>query len=181
MLIPRLTDPSVPFDPCVSIAQGAEWLRTDTGLSSGNDIQGLIFSAMESLETLCHQPLFLRTYYGYGTDFYNTQLQSVNVSSVTDVAYQVAGSMDWSAVSAPDFWFWETGELFFSDAMRLVLNVSRIRVTYAAGYATNTVPQDIVQAVRFLIGRWYDKRSDEKKDMPSLTETLMSAYKLPLI
>jgi hypothetical protein len=135
---------------------------------------------MGRAETLTRQPLFKRDYYGLGYAFIDTTLASMNVTAVTAVHYQLAGSDDWIELRRAEWSWWESGEVFFSDWAKRLAGVTRIRVSYTAGDAPNKLPDDIVQAVRYLIGRWYDNRGDEKA-VDTTAEKMLRSYQLPAL
>ena len=181
MLDFRPVDPVAPIPLCIEVETACNWIRLDSGNEIEDDIvEGLIRSAMAWAESFCHQPLFSRDFYGFSDCLANTCLHSLNVTAVSKVEYQTVGSRDWTELDSDHFNFWESGEVFFYDVAG-IRNISRIRITYKAGYETGAVPHDILQAIRLLIGRWYEKRADEKKEIPSAAEWLVQAHRLSLI
>ncbi|GAB3881270.1 head-tail connector protein [Spirosoma agri] len=183
MLTARPQNPAVPLDPVMDLATACEWLRTDVGAMAELGVAAdLMRSAMARIETMCKQPIFARDYFAFGEGFgLQADLPSLNVLSVTKIEYRLMGSADWVTLDASSYDWTETGELTFYPLAQMITGVSRIRVSYRAGYEPTSVPADIVQAIRLLIGRWYDIRSDEKKEVPSHAEWLIKDYVLPIL
>ncbi|UFH52556.1 head-tail connector protein [Spirosoma sp. KNUC1025] len=182
MLTPRLKDPTQPLEPCIDVALGCEWIRVDRGSTVDfNTTESLILSAMAKIETHCKQPIFSREYYGYGDGFCGELiLHSLNVTAVSKVEYQIKGNHAWTELNEAAYYWKVTGEVVFFDTPRIP-DVTGIRVTYTAGYAYEAVPADIHQAVRLLIGRWFDNRADERKDVPTQVDWIIGSYILPVL
>lgn len=174
---PQSTDP---LDPCVNEQQAADWLLIDSGMEAEFKLMTeLVRAAMDRIETICKQPVFSRKFYGYGSVLCDTQLHSLNVTDVEKIDYQVWGNATWVTLDAGSYIWTVDGEIKFSSSVRSIRNVSQIRVSYTAGF--EQVPQDIIQAVRLLIGRWYEIRADEKREVPSHAEWLIKNYVLPIL
>lgn len=172
-----------PVVACIPDDKSCNWLRIDVGVEAdAAQANELVCSAMARVETMCKQPIFASDFYGYGNGFSPKQeLPSLNVTAVTKVEYKQVGNADWLVLDAAHYDWTETGELTFYPLAQLIPGVSRIRVSYRAGYAVDEVPADILQAIRLLIGRWYDVRTDEKKEVPSHAEWLLADYVLPIL
>ena len=183
ILIPLLQNPDDQFAICFDITEAATYIRLDTGMDvafgESQLVARSIQSAMAWVEDQCGQPIFSRDYYGLGASFCNAYLHSLNVTAVSKVEYQIAGSASWVTLDASQYSFWETGQIFFTDAARAISSVTRIRVSYTAGYPAGNVPASILQAVRLLISKWYNSRDDSKEEYPSQARNLISGYIMP--
>lgn len=69
----------------------------------------------------------------------------------------------WSTVSTDQYSVW--GSFVFSEGAWETLSLTRFRATYQAGYTVNPLdadvwpaPADIQQAVKFLVGHWFENR-----------------------
>jgi hypothetical protein len=181
MLTARLKQPAIPLTPCIDGATACDWIRIDReSVADSAQAVSLVQSAMAWAESFCKQPLFARDYYGYGDGFCNSQLHSLTVQTVSAIHY-LQDTADWIELPPTAYRWQETGEIQFLPAAQLVRGVTRIRVSYRAGYEPAELPADIVQVVRLLIGRWYDNRADERKQVPSQAEWLMGNYVLPIL
>ncbi|WP_420150194.1 head-tail connector protein [Spirosoma sp.] len=182
MLTARPKDPTKKHQPCIDVSVGCDWIRVDRGNTADyQTAESLILAAMAKIETHCKQPIFSREYYGFSDGFCDSVLQSLNVTAVSAVHYQTKGDVTWTLLDEADYDWRETGEVYFFPLAQRLPNVSRVRVTYTAGYAYEAVPHDILQAVRLLIGRWFDNRADERKDVPTQVDWLIGSYVLPIL
>ncbi|QHV96291.1 head-tail connector protein [Spirosoma endbachense] len=181
MLTARLKQPTVPFEPCIDGATACDWIRIDRdSVADKGQAVSLVQAAMAWAESFSKQPLFARDYYGYGDSFCSAQLHSLNVQTVSAIHYQQE-TADWVELPTTAYRWQETGEIQFLPAAYSIRGVTRIRVSYRAGYEPAELPADILQVVRLLIGRWYDNRADERKQVPSQAEWMMESYVLPIL
>ncbi|QHV99221.1 phage gp6-like head-tail connector protein [Spirosoma endbachense] len=181
MLTARLKKPAVPFEPCIDGATACDWIRIDRdSVADKGQAVSLVQAAMDWAESFCKQPLFARDYYGYGDDFCPAQLHSLNVQTVSAIHYQ-QDTADWVELPPTAYRWHETGEIQFLPVACQIRGVTRIRVSYRAGYESTELPADILQVVRLLIGRWYDNRADDRKQWRSHAEWIMDKYVLPIL
>jgi len=98
-----------------------------------------------------------------------------NISTFSASSYQV------DAESIPGRIALNFGETWPSDTLQTVAGV-RIRFVAGFGDAASDVPEDIIQAMKLMVGHWYENRENVAlgavpREMPQAAEWLLRDYR----
>lgn len=172
----------------ISVADAKDHLHVD-GTDSDDYIELLIKAAWKSVEQQIQRPIMSRSWVQYWDEFpfnqatkgnlYYFLLYWGNVTAITHIKYYNTSNV---LTTFTDY----TADLV-SDRARIVLSdgitepdtydrPNAVIVTYTAGYTT--IPDDIIAAMKLIIGELFEKRENTIKSLPSAAEYLLAPYKL---
>jgi uncharacterized phiE125 gp8 family phage protein len=176
-----------------SVADAKDHLHVD-GTDHDDYIQLLIKAAYKNVEQTIQRPIMSRQWVQYFDKFpinygineytglpnlYYFLLYWGNVTAVAHVKYYNTANVLTT--------FTDYATDLIADRARIVINSgvtipdtydrpNAVAVTYTAGFAT--IPDDIIAAMKLIVGELFEKRENTVKQLPTAAEWLLAPYKL---
>lgn len=138
-------------------AQAKAWLKM--GYSTDDTlIEGLIKTARKYAESYCSISIIAKTIRVVFTHDGEkpVRIPQGPVGTVSLVRFRSCRLKDWTTITT------ETDNWEISEGEYISNYVGYHEVTYAAGYANGTQPQSIIDALKRIITRLYERRGEEK-------------------
>ena len=146
----------------ISTADLQDWMKADD--ADAPTLRALEEAAVKAVEKITGR------YYGAEDEIievirfrgFPLQLSNDPVGGVITLLEQWDGSA-WSTVDTANYYAW--GSFIFAEGSWNTLSLTRFRVTYDAGYTVDAgdadvwnAPADVQQAVKHLVGNWFENR-----------------------
>tara|TARA_R110000782_G_scaffold79322_1_gene157686 strand:- start:379 stop:945 length:567 start_codon:yes stop_codon:yes gene_type:complete len=173
------------LDSIITVQQLKDFLRVDH-TAEDDYITALRQAAISWVEEYCNIKLGDYTCTGYLDYFSNSTFPVGPVNTITAVGYTTTTAGAYTDLPADNYYYdtnsepgrivWNSPPALFSYAL------ARVKITFTAGYAAAAVPEPITQAMRMLVGHWYEHRQSVHMGMiprtvPLGTESLLSPYR----
>ncbi|KAA9357233.1 head-tail connector protein [Larkinella humicola] len=166
-------DPAAALPTVVSLEDACSWVKV---ADDDPDVPVLIQAAMGWIEDFCCQPIFNREFVVTLRGFENGCFDSLYVTEITRVEYQVKGETEITElVEGFDFELFDNA-LHFHESLFVLQNVDRVEIRFKAG--PTPLPPVMPVVIRLCVADWYDNRADSKRAAPSAVENLLKPYKL---
>jgi uncharacterized phiE125 gp8 family phage protein len=175
----------------LTVAQVKEWLRIADDTSHDDTIESLILAAQTYVENRIHGAMLTRTVIDVFDGFPSAdefQLPTWPLASVTSITY-LDSNGDSQTLSASTIYTTDTdavpGRVLLRHGQSWPATASRpatVTVTYSAGYgvSSDSVPDPLLQAVRFIVAHWFENRlpvsGDALAEVPASAEAILQMY-----
>lgn len=146
----------------ISTADLQDWMKAD-------DADAPVLRSLEEAAVAAIQKLTGRYYGVEATLTEEIRFRGFPLSLANDPVGGVITTLEqwdgtsWSTVDATSYYLW--GSYIFAEGVWNTLSLTRFRVTYDAGYTVDALdadvwpaPLDIQQAVKLLVGHWFENR-----------------------
>lgn len=183
---------SGPAQEPMSLAEAKDHLR-ETGADQDGLIAGYILSAREYVENATHRKMITQTldftidhYWPCWAYRYRIDLPIAPVASITSISYvDTTGATQ--TLAADQYVAVLTGSVPYIEPAygvtwpQVRCQGAAITVRFVAGGTLSQVPNPLMQAMRMLIGHWYNVRESvgavTTSEIPMGVEALMSPYR----
>lgn len=173
----------------ITLQQVKEWTRVDATTSDA-ELSGLIQAATDRAERIMDRPLINRTY-TLTLDAFKTEIRiyKMPLQSVTSIQYEdTDGDTQTLATSVykVDLGSPETRgritEAFGQTYPSTRDENGAVTITFVAGFGANwnSIPQDIQQAIAYLVGHYYDTRDivGDNMTIPETARDILEGHKV---
>lgn len=160
----------------ISVADAKDHLRV-TGSDEDDYIELLIKAAWKTTEKILGRPLKEITVKQYFDDFPGKDFVLLwgNVTSVTHIKYYDADNVQQTFTDYTTDIIMDRARIRIGTLPTIYERMNCIEIQYVSSWV---VPEDVIQAMKLMIGEIYEKRENTVKRMPTAADWILTMNRL---